>query len=326
MGAARKSPTPTLVGPNFHVEQRRLDHRFTATLVALKVVAGPDMLRFATLDAACQRVTIGRDLTCDLSLSDASVSRTHAAVEIDESGSLWIEDLGSTNGTAIDGTLIEGRRPIVLGCSLMIGTVVLRVERMSLKELCHLKRVAERLSVADKDPLTGLISRRYLDDELPGILVRHHASEVPLSILFLDIDHFKIVNDTWGHGLGDEILRAVSRLMVMSLRDSDTSVRYGGEELIAILPNCDLDGAMRSAERLRREIQEHAWDTYVEGLTITVSIGVACAQPEETASAWIHRADAALYRAKREGRDRVCGSGVPQVGAAGVGGGRRSID
>jgi diguanylate cyclase (GGDEF)-like protein len=309
LGTPRYSNTPTLVGPELHIDKRRLDHRFAVTLPALRVVAGEDMLRFVTFNPADHRVIIGREPTCELPLTDASVSRNHAVVEVDADGELWVEDLGSTNGTAVDGDPVTSRRPLPIGSTLMVGGVVLKLDRLSLKELCHLKRVAERLSVADKDPLTGLATRRYIDEELEGMLSRHETSGVPISVLFLDIDHFKRVNDNWGHAVGDDVLRAVSRLMVIHLRDSDTCVRYGGEELVAVLPNCDLESAVRTADRLRREIRDHAWDSYGEELAVTASMGVATARPGESCADWLKRADTALYAAKNGGRDRVCASG-----------------
>lgn len=301
----------TLVGPTLRADQRRSDARIAVTLPTIRVVAGPDMLRFATLYPPDGKAVIGRDATCDLALTDGSVSRRHATVSVDGDGVIWVEDLGSTNGTTIDGVPVEERTALPDGASLIVGGVTLRLDRLSLKELSHLTKVVERLSLANKDALTGLVTRHYLDEELPGLVHRHSAAGVPMSCVFFDVDHFKRVNDTYGHGVGDEVLRTVSRLIIMHVRDSDTVVRYGGEEIVAILPNCDLDGAFNTAERVRREVQQHAWTSYAEGLAVTLSAGVSTYATGEPIADWLDRADKALYSAKRGGRNQSVRAPIP---------------
>jgi two-component system, cell cycle response regulator len=311
---AKPEPAATLVGPTLNVDQRKSDHRTAVTLPTIRVAAGPDMLKFATLYPPDGRVVVGRDTTCDLTLTDGSVSRRHAAIRTDESGGVWVEDLGSTNGTSIDGQRLAAPTPLEIGQTLHVGGVTMRLERLSLKELSHLTKVVQRLSLANKDALTGLVTRHYLDDELPALLRRHRASAVPVSALFVDVDHFKRVNDTWGHAVGDDVLRTIARLLVMNLRDSDTCVRYGGEEFVAILPNCDVDGAVASAERLRRQVERHDWSAYAEGLAVTVSAGAAEAHADEDQAAWLERADRALYEAKATGRNRTVAALTPGSG------------
>lgn len=305
MGEPKPLATTTLVGPTLSVDQRRSDHRIAVTLPTVRVAAGPDMLKFATLYPPDGKVIVGRDSACDLTLSDGSVSRNHAAILTDPQGNVVVEDLGSTNGTAINGEALTGPTPLELGDTLLVGGVTLRLERLSLKELAHLTKVVQRLSLANKDALTGLVTRHYLQDELPALLTRHRVSSVPVSAVFLDIDHFKGINDNHGHAVGDEVLRTVARLLVMHVRDSDTCVRYGGEEFVAVLPNCDEAGAWTSAERLREQIAEHDWSSYAPGLRVTISAGIAEVTADETQAAWLDRADSALYAAKRGGRNRT---------------------
>jgi diguanylate cyclase (GGDEF)-like protein len=263
------------------------------------------MLRFATLYPPNGRVVVGRDTACDLTLTDGSVSRNHAALQVHEDGNITLEDLGSTNGTSVNGQALTGRRKVQIGDTVMVGGVTLRLERLSLKEVSHLTKVVQRLSLANKDALTGLVTRHFLDDELPGLAARYRATSVPVSVLFMDVDHFKKVNDTFGHGAGDDVLRAVARLLVMHVRDADTCVRYGGEEFVVVLPNCDERGGFSTSERLRQEIARHDWRAYQEGLAVTVSAGVAELGADEEIKAWLDRADRALYAAKRSGRDRT---------------------
>ncbi|MFK7931461.1 MAG: diguanylate cyclase [Myxococcota bacterium] len=295
----------TLVGPTLNDDPRKSRRRNDARLATVRVAAGPDMLRFATLYPPDGKVVVGRDATCELPLTDGSVSRHHAQIQLDETGIVWVEDLGSTNGTRIDLEPVTGRTPLPPGATLVVGGVTLRVDPLSLKELAHLTKVVQRLSLANKDALTGLATRHYLEEDLPALVRRYAASEVPVSCIFLDIDHFKAVNDTFGHGTGDDVLRTVARLVVMHVRDSDTVVRYGGEEFLAILPNCPQDGAKSTAERVRREVERHAWGTYANGLSVTLSAGIAEIEPEEPLTDWLKRADEALYEAKNLGRNRT---------------------
>ena len=124
--------------------------------------------------------------------------------------------------------------------------------------------------------------------------------------MFLDVDHFKHINDTFGHAVGDEVLRTVARLMVMTVRDTDVCIRYGGEELLAILPKCDEKGGLLMAERLREALEQHDWTAHgVEGRNVTASLGVAVLKATETIPQWLTRADAAMYAAKNDGRNRV---------------------
>lgn len=319
MADAKPSPARTLVGPTLSSDPRATSEaRIAVTMPALRVVAGPDMLRFATLYPPDGRVVIGRDAGCNLPLTDGSVSRRHAVVEQDAEGRIWVSDLGSTNGTAIGGVPVTERTLLPDGAMLVVGAVTLRLDRLSLKELSHLTKVVERLSLANKDALTGLVTRRYLDEELPGLVNRHAANGVPVSAVFFDVDHFKRVNDSFGHGVGDEVLRTVSRLVIMHVRDSDTVVRYGGEEIVAILPNCDVEGAYNTAERVRIEVMNHAWSSYAPSLAVTLSSGVATFRSGEPLSDWLDRADKALYEAKRGGRNQTVRAAVPLRPDAGL--------
>jgi diguanylate cyclase (GGDEF)-like protein len=299
---AEKTVTTTM---SFDLRRRSDSQRFT--LPTLRVVAGPDMLRFCSVYPE-ESVTIGRDETCDLVLHDASVSRRHAVIQADALGDLTLRDLGSTNGTSRNGERVAGAATVPLhpGDHVEIGGVTLRVDRLGLDELAHLNRVVERLDLANKDPLTGLATRLFLDEELPAVMQRHDHARVPISAIFIDVDHFKRVNDSFGHGVGDEVLRAVARLIALTVRDSDTCVRYGGEELLVLLPNSDEAGGMALAERIRGAVHAHTWNHYAEGLRITVSCGVAQRQTSESQRDWLNRADRAVYAAKAAGRDRSC--------------------
>jgi diguanylate cyclase (GGDEF)-like protein len=168
----------------------------------------------------------------------------------------------------------------------------------------HFARIRKE---ADHDGLTQINNRQHFDKRLKEEIKRHQRHGQPLSLLMLDVDHFKDINDTYGHQAGDMVLQALGRLLNTSLRASDFSARYGGEEFTVILPQTAREQALKLAERLRKEVADR--DHLFEGQTfaITVSLGVASFDPSSPASPYtiVSRADRALYRAKERGRNTV---------------------
>ena len=157
------------------------------------------------------------------------------------------------------------------------------------------------------DGLTGCFNRTHGMQVLDGELKRARRAQTPLSLVMFDLDHFKSVNDRYGHLCGDAVLTAVGKLMRELTRNSDVKCRYGGEEFLVLLPDTPCDGAVHVAESLRREIGKTSVVWNGETVVTTASVGVAVAQVGELdARTLIGRADAALYRAKNEGRNRVC--------------------
>jgi len=166
----------------------------------------------------------------------------------------------------------------------------------------------QSLSLALTDALTGLFNRRYVSAHLPRLLERAAADNKPVSVLMIDIDHFKAVNDTYGHHVGDEILREVADRTNRHVRNFDLVARLGGEEFLVIMPDTDRSGAMAVAERVRERISDQPFttDDNNQTITVTVSIGAAVSRSVgDTAEQVIRRSDAALYEAKRGGRNRV---------------------
>jgi diguanylate cyclase (GGDEF)-like protein len=152
------------------------------------------------------------------------------------------------------------------------------------------------------DPLTGLGNRGWLGSILEAEIQRSQRHNRPFSIAMLDLDHFKAVNDRHGHSAGDWVLQRVARILRQQLRAGDSVARWGGEELVALLPETAPEDARQVAERIRGAVAGHR----EEGIpAITVSVGLAAWQPGDTAGSVLERADAALYRAKAQGRDRV---------------------
>lgn len=163
-----------------------------------------------------------------------------------------------------------------------------------------------RLSMLDA--LTGCYNRRALDERLPAEVERSHRYQRPLSVVFLDVDHFKRINDELGHVSGDAVLREIAQRCMQSLRSQvDWVARYGGEEFVIVLPESDAQAAWAFAERLRSRIRSTPI-VVVRAQTITASLGVAQLRAEESMADLLARADALLYQAKKEGRDRVLGA------------------
>jgi diguanylate cyclase (GGDEF)-like protein len=164
------------------------------------------------------------------------------------------------------------------------------------------------LQLSNTDPLTGLHNRRYLMDTLAREVERSCRTDIPLSLVMIDIDHFKRVNDTYGHQVGDAVLVAVAALLQGQLRPYDTAARFGGEEFVQVLPSTELAAAGAVAERLRKLTANLSFAK--EGaadLELTISAGVAIVSPGSIVNAddLIRQADTALYRAKQDGRNRV---------------------
>ena len=159
----------------------------------------------------------------------------------------------------------------------------------------------EQASEARIDSLTGLLNRRALEEILAAEISRAHRFAHQLTIVLLDLDRFKEINDSFGHAAGDVMLRAVSRLLTSLARQGDTVARWGGEEFVVVLPETDLAGAQRFAERLRRTIEAHA----VGEMKTSASCGVTTMLPEDSVEELIGAADQALYLAKSNGRNRT---------------------
>jgi len=183
------------------------------------------------------------------------------------------------------------------------------------RTLIRKKRYAERLrdnvqmsiEAAITDALTGLHNRRYMETHV-GTLVEQAASRgKPLTVLVLDIDYFKAINDTHGHDAGDDILREFALRIRKSIRGIDLACRYGGEEFVVVMPETDLAVATLVAERLRRRIAGEPFPIQqgARSVEVTISIGIAALGGSDNAASVLRRADQALYRAKRDGRNRV---------------------
>ncbi len=248
------------------------------------------------------RTIIGRGQQADIQVTDEGISRRHAEISHvrDE---IVIKDLGSTNGTYCNGEKI-GEHVLTDGDKIQVGsTTILKFTfHDSLDETFQRQMYESAL----RDGLTKIFNKKYFLDRLESefaFAVRHRA---PLSLIMFDIDHFKKINDSHGHLAGDYALTALARVVSEAIRQEDVFARYGGEEFAVICRGIDLPGAVAFGERMRKQVETHAFVYEGANLKVTVSIGVASVnermkEPVEL----VGDADDALYQAKRQGRNRV---------------------
>ena len=173
-----------------------------------------------------------------------------------------------------------------------------------LSDVTALKQVENELrTLTVTDALTGIYNRRYFLDQLRGELARHARSGHGLGLIMLDIDHFKRVNDSLGHDVGDQVLKELCRRLATRLRSTDTFCRLGGEEFVVICPEADREQTLHLAEDLRRRVED---SPFPQAGPVTISLGVSSAQADDDGESLLQRADHALYAAKESGRNRVC--------------------
>lgn len=204
------------------------------------------------------------------------------------------------------------KHEMVVPVIFFFGAVfVLLVCFLAYRTAQELKRVVELEQETITDPLLGIFNRRFIDRRLQEEMLRAQRHGLPLSLMLLDIDFFKKVNDTWGHQNGDIVLKHLARLLVDTLRQTDLVARFGGEEFVLLLPHTTQTDARMLAERLRRTVEQTpvlittSGNDYQE-LRVTISIGLSCIQQKDDSSCdMLERADKALYQAKQTGRNRV---------------------
>jgi diguanylate cyclase (GGDEF)-like protein len=254
-----------------------------------------------------QFASFGRAAHCTHQLHDITVSRVHAFVSIDSMGQFYIRDEGSTNGTFVNGMRLTPRHPKAIqdGDRVQLGTaVILKLVRLGPRDAEFQREMFERTV---RDTLTGLYQRAYFLDRIGALANRTAAAGLGLAVLMLDVDHFKQINDLFGHVTGDLVLMEVAAVLRESTRSEDLVARYGGEEFILALPVASADTATARAERIRTSLAGRQIAAGDEHIHVTASLGLVYSSPTrpKTEQALIIAADRALYRAKNEGRNRV---------------------
>ncbi|HTU58778.1 MAG TPA: GGDEF domain-containing protein [Polyangiales bacterium] len=283
------------------LEELKVQRKGDDCLVVIYAPMASDLGRRHVLDQ--EVVTIGRDRENDIVLDSDSVSRRHARVE-HRDGRIYLTDLDSTNGTYVN----DDNEPVRdtqlrRGDQVKIGDTIFKYLSGSDVETQYHETI---FNMTITDGLTDVGNKKRLDQlvekEIPRAL-RHNRE---LALLMVDIDHFKDVNDTYGHLAGDSVLRDLAGIMAKRLRPDDELGRYGGEEFAAILPETSLGGALKIAEDLRGLVEQHRFIVEGEQIRVTVSIGAAALKQGMDAKAFFRAADEMLYKAKNGGRNKVC--------------------
>jgi diguanylate cyclase (GGDEF)-like protein len=220
---------------------------------------------------------------------------------------VWVRDLGSTNGTFVNGVRVDDKPSKVgNGARVQLGLrTTVRVQLLHREELAAAKALFES---STRDPLTGVCNRRHLDERLESELAFAQRHGTPLSVLMIDIDHFKKINDTLGHPAGDAVLVQFGRLLAGSVRKEDLVARYGGEEFTVLLRDESSAGAAILAERIRSMVESSVIEWQGKQVRYTVSVGVATHEardPQKSAASLLETADRRLYGAKAAGRNTV---------------------
>jgi diguanylate cyclase (GGDEF)-like protein len=246
---------------------------------------------------------IGRTAGCDIVIPETRVSPRHAMIRrtTPGGGEFEIVDLGSASGTFLEGAPVQ-RAVLQSGDKVGIAGRILSFAMLDKADLAYQSRIVQMIHV---DELTGLLTKRSLFRALETELTRAQRYRHPIAVLMMDLDYFKLVNDTYGHLVGSHCLSEVGKLIRESTRETDVNGRYGGEEFVTFLPESDPAAGLIVAERIRVAMERHVFRYGDLAFSVRISIGVS-AWPADgnDVESLVRAADTALYRAKHLGRNR----------------------
>ena len=246
---------------------------------------------------------IGRSPDCTIPLEFQGVSRRHFKVTI-KNATGTVEDLGSSNGTFLNNTKIEGVTTLSKGDMVKLGSIALKYLPKGDTERLTYDKLHEE---ANTDGLTKCYNKMYFNNKLDLEVKKSKVTGSPLSLVIFDLDHFKHLNDNYGHDAGDYVLKELADLLRDNgIRKGDVFARYGGEEFVVLLPKTNLKQAFEIAERLRKLVETNNFLYDAQRLPVTASIGVSdYRQGIETGTDLFKRADSAVYKSKEGGRNQV---------------------
>ena len=231
-----------------------------------------------TMLRLCQKSSsLGRSAENTFQVHDNTVSRRHAVISVDAAGTACVRDLGSTNGTFVNSRRVPMHTPVAIGdgSRIQLGSAtLLKYLKLDPCEEGFQRELYER---SVRDDLTGLYNRGYFLSQIGPLAELNSLCELGLALILVDIDHFKQINDTHGHSVGDLILHEVAEVLRESTRGEDLVARYGGEEFILALPSSSLEQATERAERIRILISSRVVDTSRGRVGVTASLGLAFA-------------------------------------------------
>jgi two-component system, cell cycle response regulator len=266
----------------------------------LIVLAGPNVGEMYEIDA---NLVIGRGREADVRVQGDGISRKHAAIKL-HSEQVVFEDLGSTNGSFVNGERVA-TRPLEEGDKIQIGTTV--ILKFTYHDELDEDFQRQMFESASRDALTQAYNKRFFMEQLSSeyAFAARHGSH--LSLLMFDIDHFKLINDTHGHLAGDYVLSELARVLVPAIRTEDVFARYGGEEFVILTRTPGPTANEHLGERLRLSIETHPFIYERAQIRVTVSMGISYMPTSmiKTPEDLIACADKALYEAKHRGRNRV---------------------
>ena len=267
----------------------------------LIVIYGDDLGRRVPISP--DPVIIGRSAKCEVQIDQESISRNHCRIRFD-GRRFVVRDLGSTNGTYVNDELID-EVPLGDGDQLKVGRTILKFILGTNVEAEYHEEIYRLMTT---DGLTQVANKRLFDETFEQEVARAKRYQRTFSLLVLDIDHFKKINDSHGHLAGDAILRQLGAVIRGRTRRSDTVARIGGEEFALITPEIGQNGAMELGRKINRLVSETRFEFEGNDIEVTISIGVAeWQQHYESGQDLLKAADEKLYEAKRLGRNRVCG-------------------
>jgi len=268
----------------------------------LIVIYGPEMGR--RVQVGTEPVIIGRGAQCEIQVDQESVSRNHCRIRFNGTEFL-VRDLGSTNGTYVNDDIVDEEGRLRHGDQLKVGRTILKFIIGDDVEVQYHEEIYRLMTT---DGLTQLNNKRYFDEVLDKEVARAKRYKRTFSLLVFDIDHFKEINDRFGHLAGDAILRQLGAVLKGRLRVNDVLARIGGEEFALITPEVALDGAKELGGKINRLIADTRFEFEGTRVEVTISVGVAEWQPHYE-DAWdLHKvADDRMYEAKRSGRNQVSG-------------------
>jgi diguanylate cyclase (GGDEF)-like protein len=274
--------------------------------ILLTVIAGSEIDFGKHFVLEKKRSVLGREKVNDIALNDGKVSKVHCEISVIRSGKgvdqIYLLDLDSTNGTFINGDAVI-QAPLRGGDKVQVGDTILQ---LSFSDEIEREYHAKLFDFAARDALTGMYNKRFILNELENYCRIARRSSRAFSIIMIDIDDFKNINDRYGHLSGDEYLKRFAGLIHASLRDQDIAGRVGGEEFLIILPETAIDGALQLAVRIRKRVEEFVMEHQGSKIRTTISAGVCQYECKlKDTGEFLELADQALYEAKRSEKNKV---------------------
>jgi diguanylate cyclase (GGDEF)-like protein len=280
----------------------RISERPAAKEACLVVIYGLDLGKKFNVDAAS--IVIGRSSKADIQIDQEAVSRNHCKL-INTGKNIVLRDLGSTNGTYVNDELVD---EYVLrdGDLIKIGRCIFKFLSGNNIENAYHEEIYRLTTI---DGLTQIFNKRYFVETLEREIGRAQRYRRDLSLIMFDIDHFKKINDSYGHLAGDHVLKQLASVIKGRIRREDILSRYGGEEFAIILPEIDAANALAFADKIRKLVEKAGFRFEETDIPVTISVGVTSITPEvKEPHDFIRLADTNLYEAKAQGRNRVIGT------------------